>query len=121
MGAQPLILNTSMDERLLAVTRGSRWLWGTGRVVDCGRELAWTLQRHQDPQDRIEQDLAARDDQQRQEEQQPSRPRVKSDAAAEPGDHAAEYATVPSADQAVLTEQVVDGIHDVLSLVSRSG
>ena len=27
----------------------SRWLCGTGRVVDCDRELAWTLQWHQDP------------------------------------------------------------------------
>ena len=60
----------------------SRRLWGTGRVIRGDRELTRTLQRHQDPQDRVQQDLASRDDQQRQKEQKPSRPRANADTVA---------------------------------------
>ena len=75
------------------------------RVPDGG------LRRHQDPQDRVDDDLAARDDHEQQDEQQARGPRVQPEASAEAGADAAQHAPVDRPDEAVAAEGLVDGAH----------
>src|SRR6185312_15544754 len=73
------------------------------------------LRRHQDPEQRVDQDLAARDDEQDQHEQQPGGPGVDAEAAAEAGDDAAQHTTVSRSHQALVGETGVDLVHGVPS------
>jgi hypothetical protein len=69
------------------------------------------LVRHEQPEDGVDQDLAAGDDQQDQDEQQPRGPRVEPEAPAQAGAHAGEYAALAGAHQALVGELVTDVVH----------
>jgi hypothetical protein len=66
------------------------------------------LRRHQDPQDRVDQDLAARDKHEQQHEEDSRGPRFDAEASAEAGAHAAQYPPLTRSDQTLLGEAVVD-------------
>jgi len=78
------------------------------------------LRRHEDPEHRVDQDLAAGQDHQDQQEQHAGGPRVDAEAAAEAGADAAQHAVV-GPDQALLAEPVVDVVHgDALLSAGRT-
>jgi hypothetical protein len=69
------------------------------------------LRRHQDPQDRVDQDLAAGDKHEQQHEEDSRGPRFNAEASAETGAHAAQYPPLARSDQTLLGEAVVDVVH----------
>src|SRR5664280_1267027 len=88
--------------------RGSsgRVRWGLWRLdPDC------LLRRHEDPQDRVDQDLAAGDDQEQQHEEDSRGPRCDAEAPAESGAYAAQDPPLPRSDQTLPGEALVDVVH----------
>src|SRR5665647_735941 len=80
--------------------------WGLRRLdPDC------FLRRHEDPQDRVDQDLAAGDDHEQQREEDSRGPRFDAEASAESGTHAAQDPPLPRSDQTLLGEALVDVGH----------
>src|SRR5450759_2214507 len=76
------------------------------------RGICPDLGRHQDPQDRVDQDLAARDDHQDQDEEEACRPRVEAESAPQPGAHGAKHPPLARPDKSLLPEGRVDVGHD---------
>jgi hypothetical protein len=73
--------------------------------------LARLLLRQQDPEQRVDEDLGAGDEQQREDEQQTRGPGLDAKPAAEAGAHAAEDATLGGADEAFTSEAVAEVVH----------
>src|SRR5262249_28619599 len=71
-----------------------------GRPSGSDRRRRVVLVRHENPQDRVQQELAARDDHEDQHVQQPRLPGTHPETLAEAGTHAAEYAPLAGPDQA---------------------
>src|SRR3954453_17556712 len=86
-----------------------------GRAVDGSHRrrtlVGVVLGRHQDPQQRVDQDLAARDRQQDDDEQQAGDPRVEAEPPCQARAHPADDPAFPGADQALARHRVVDGVH----------
>jgi hypothetical protein len=69
------------------------------------------LRRHQDPEERVDQDLAARDDHEHQDEEKSRRPRGDAEALSQPRHHTAEDAPLSRSDEAVAGKALVDVVH----------
>src|SRR5262245_57400943 len=91
--------------------------WGVRRSGSRGRRggrrlrTDRLLRRHQDPQDRVDQDLAAGDQHEQQHEEDSRGPRFDAEASAEASTHAAEYPPLTRSDQTLLGEALVDVVH----------
>ncbi|SNY73849.1 Cytochrome c biogenesis protein CcdA [Paractinoplanes atraurantiacus] len=75
------------------------------------RRIGGFLGRHHDPQDRVDEDLAARDGQQDHHEEQAGQPGVDAEAAGESGAHAAKDPALPRTGEALTGQAVVHGVH----------
>src|SRR6185503_4363215 len=97
-------------------TRSPRPLWtGPSSCRSGGRRLEYRcgdfLGRHQDPQDRVDDQLATRNGKQDQNEQQPGRPGVEPEPATQPGTHPAEDPVAVRPHQPLAPHRLVDGFH----------
>jgi hypothetical protein len=106
---------------LITQLRGGRFVLRSHRDARDRRCLV----RHQDPQDRVDEELTPRHDQEDQYEQQPCGPRGEAEAAAQPGAHAGQYPTLLRPDKACLVEPLTDrsSLRSAVSLsvVNRTG
>jgi cytochrome c-type biogenesis protein len=74
-------------------------------------DVGGLLGRHQDPEQRVDQDLAARDGQQDQDEEEAGGPRVQPETPGQAGADTAENPAVLRADQALAGHRVVHRVH----------
>src|SRR5215216_1202311 len=97
-----MVSDKALSRRNRRITPPRHW-FGQSGVEPCLRPL---LRGHEHPQDRVNDDLAARDHQQDQDEQDPGRPRRQAKAATQAGAHPSDHPTLARPDQA-LTPKVV--------------
>src|SRR5690349_7383217 len=106
--SRAMALTLALDARA-ARRPGASGGWGRRRGLHLDADVL--LGGHRDPQDRVDQDLAAGDDQEQQEEEEPGSPGAEAETAAEAGEDTAQDPPFLGPDESVPGEALADVVH----------